>query len=267
MTPVLLPALAFSIAQLSDIMTACFQQYVVPLSVTPDAFATRFGSEGISFHDSVVWMQGENPVALALVTIRSQRARIAAFAIHPAHRGKGLAKPMMAALLSRLAEKNYTPLMLEVIGENSAAVALYQSQGFQITQTLRGFTARTSHSHIPPLTTDTTDALLRAIWRAPAEEIPWLLDPLSFPALPCLVVRNDHHAWGVIDRLTATPQLRYLFVEPAFRHQGRGRALLEKIAAQYPGIRTPVSVPEKFSPLFSKAGYQQMALWQYEMQR
>jgi len=71
----------------------------------------------------------------------------------------------------------------------------------------------------------------------------------------------------VIDWLTGAPQLRYLFVEPDFRHQGQARSILGKINAHYPGIRTPVSVPERFAPLFIQAGYQQVALQQYEMVR
>lgn len=268
MSPVLVPAFNFSIVQLSEIMMTCFQQYVVPLSITPQYFATRFGAEGLNFNESVVWRQGEQPIAIALVTTRHQQARIAAFALSPAYRGKGLAKPMMATLLSRLTEKNYTQVALEVIAGNSAAVALYQTQGFEITQTLLGFIGQTSPQQpASSLHTATADALLRAIWRAPQEETPWLLDPLSVPGLPCEVIHENEQAWGVIDHLTEKPQLRYLFVDPALRHQGLGSALLARINAQYPGIRTPVSVPERFAPLFSKAGYQPLALRQYEMKR
>lgn len=268
MSPVLVPAIHFSIVQLSEMMNACFQQYVVPLSVTPDYFAARFGSEGLNFTASAVWMQGDSPVALALVTTRSHSARIAAFALHPDYRGKGLAKPMMAALLSRLAEQHPVQIALEVIAENHAAVALYRTLGFETRQTLLGFTGQASpDGPTSALPTAPTDALLRALWRAPQEETPWLLDPLSFPALPCQVVHHNQQAWAVIDWLTGSPQLRYLFVAPEWRHQGLGRALLAKINAQYPGIRTPVSVPERFAPLFIQAGYQQVALQQYEMVR
>lgn len=268
MSPLFVPASHFSIVQLSEIMTACFQQYVVPLSVTPDYFAARFCSEGLNFNESAVWMQGEQPIAIALVTTRGLRARIAAFALHPDARGNGLAKPMMQGLLSRLAEKNYAEVALEVIAENRAAVALYQALGFETRQTLLGFTGEASPGDpTNPLPVATTDALLRAIWRAPQTEMPWLLDPLSFPALPCQVVRDGEHAWAVIDWLTGSPQLRYVFVEPGFRHQGRGRTILGKINAHYPRIRTPVSVPEGVAPLFLQAGYQQVALHQYEMAR
>lgn len=266
MSPAFLPALNFSIVQLSDIMNACFQQYVIPLSVTPDYFARRFGSEGLNFHQSGVWMQGDQAVAIALVTTRSRGARIAAFAITPDFRGQGLAKPMMAGLLSRLAAENVGQISLEAIADNTAAVALYQAQGFQIKQTLLGFTGPASSAgSAAGLAVTSTDALLRVIYRAPQEEIPWLLDPISFPALPCEVVSGGEDAWAVIDRLAGTPQLRYLFVDPAFRRQGRASALLGRINAQYPGIRTPVAVPEKFAALFRRAGYAQLALKQYEM--
>lgn len=266
MSSVFVPALHFSIVQLSDIMNTCFQQYVVPLSVTPDYFATRFGAEGLNFQHSGVWMQGETPVAIVLIATRGREARIAAFALNPDFRGQGRAKQMMTAVLSRLAAEHIGPIWLEVIGGNTAAIALYETLGFRITQTLLGFSGPgPSPGSAPPLEHTPTDVLLHAIWRAPQEETPWLLDPLAFPALPCEVVGNGEPAWGVIDRLTGTPQLRYLFVDPACRRQGLGSDLLASIGAHYPGIRTPVAVPQRLAPLFHKAGFEPMALTQYEM--
>lgn len=259
-------ALNFSIAQLTDILGLCFADYFVPLSLTPEVFATRFGSEGISFEDSCVWLRDNAPVAIAIVVRRAAKARLAAFAIRPEFRGHGLAKQMLSPLLSALAKKHITQVSLEVIAENVAAVALYQSLGFRIRQELRGFKGpRAANLSSAPLEMADPEALLRAVYSAPREETPWLLDPIAFPDLPCQVIRDDHHAWGVVTTFTQTPQIRYLFVEPAFRHQGRARKLLRKINTQWPGIGTSVVVPESFTPLFRAAGYDQVALTQYEM--
>ena len=57
-------ALHFSAAILTDILERCFQDYFVPFSLTPEAFAQRFGSEGLSYEDSCVWLRGDEPVAI-----------------------------------------------------------------------------------------------------------------------------------------------------------------------------------------------------------
>lgn len=240
MSPEMVPALSFSIVQLSEIMTACFRQYLVPIAIGPGYFAARFGAEGINYAESRVWMQQGEPIAIALVTTRDIRARIAAFAISPDWRGKGLAKPMMAALLSQLAARHYVQVSLEAIEENSAALALYQTQGFQTVQRLVGFQGSTpADAPATALLPAAPDPLLRAVWRTPPQEIPWLLDPIALAGLPCQVWRDGEHAWAAIDQLTATPQLRYLFVDPEYRHRGLATAMLRKINTLTPASARP----------------------------
>lgn len=95
-------ALHFSFAELTDILERCFEDYFVPVSLTPDAFALRFRAEGMSVEDSCVWTVDGEPAAIAIITRRANAARLAAFAISPAFRGKGLAKPMLAPLFETL---------------------------------------------------------------------------------------------------------------------------------------------------------------------
>lgn len=261
-------ALNFSIAELTDIFVLCFQDYFVPVSLTPEMFAARFCPEDISFADSRVWLQDNAPVAIALIARRTSEARLAAFAVRPEFRGKGLAKLVLPPLLSSLAQQGVVRMSLEVIKDNTSAISLYQSLGFRITQALFGFKGQaTPRDSASSLQTASVDALLRAVYSAPAQETPWLLDPLMFQVLPCRVVKDGDHAWAVIATLTETPQIRYLFVEPAFRRQGLASQLLMKINAHYPGIGTTVAVPESFMPLFSKSGYAPMAISQYDMQK
>lgn len=258
------PAYALSITALTEILGRCFQDYFVPFTLTPEQFAARFIAEGLSFADSCVWYADNEPVAIALITRRGNRARLAAFAIQPGWRGKGLTKPMLGALFAGL--KDVTSLSLEVIRENAPAIALYESLGFSIARELCGYQGKLVEP-VDALAAGSLDGLLCAVYRGPAENTPWQLDPLSFPSLPCQVVKDGEHAWGVIATLTATPQLRYLFVDPAYRHQGLARQLLQKINAQYPGIGTPVAIPATFASLFEGAGYQEMVITQYEMVR
>ncbi|MBM3073094.1 N-acetyltransferase [Lelliottia sp. RWM.1] len=259
-------ALHFSVAELTGILERCFQDYFVPFSLTPEAFALRFSSEGVSLEASRVWLRGDEPVAIALINRRANTARLGAFAIIPAYRGKGLARGLLSPLCESIKAQGITHFYLEVLRENSAAIALYRSLGFHLTQGLWGFKGDVRGVHINgELNAATTDELLRAVWSAPAEHIPWQLDPLSLPLLPCQVFREDSGAWAAITTNAPIPQLRFLFVEPTSRGQGHARQMLQHLNARYPGISTPVAVPEHFAPLFAAAGYQPLAITQYGM--
>ena len=80
-----------------------------------------------------------------------------------------------------------------------------------------------------------------------------------------LEIRDNKHAWCAVAELMGQPQIRCIFVEPAYRHQGRTRRILMKINARWPDICTSAAVPETLEPLFIAAGYQANSLCQFEM--
>lgn len=259
-------ALHFSFTELTDILGHCFQNYFVPFSLTPEAFALRFGAEGMSVEDSCVWLQDGEPVAIAIIARRDSIARLAAFAIVPALRGKGLARSMLAPLFAALKTKGVARLYLEVIAENNAGIALYKSLGFRDAQALHGFKgSSTENPQGAKLHSATLDSLYHALFSAPPETTPWQLDPLALRSLPCTVLNTGRGAWAAITTHGPAPQLRYLFVEPASRGKREAQRMLQALSEQYPGISTPVSVPERLTPLFFAAGYTQMKIMQREM--
>lgn len=259
-------ALHFSFTELTDILGRCFQNYFVPFSLTPEAFALRFGSEGMSVEDSCVWLQNGEPVAIAIIARRDSLARLAAFAIIPDLRGKGLARAMLAPLFAALKTKGVTRFYLEVIAENHAGIALYTSLGFRDSQALHGFKGSSPENALgAKLHTASPDALNRAVFSAPSQATPWQLDPLALRSLPCTVLNTGQGSWAAITTHGPAPQLRYLFVEPASRGKGEAQRMLQILCEQYPGISTPVSGPERLTPLFLAAGYAQMEITQREM--
>lgn len=259
-------ALHFSAAMLTDILERCFQDYFVPFSLTPEAFSLRFGSEGISYEDSCVWLRGDEPVAIALITRRAGAARLGAFAILPEYRGKGLARGMLTPLFAAQKAKGISRFYLEVIHENTAAIALYEALGFRVSQGLWGFKGEITDVPMSgELREATLNDLLRAVWSAPHEHTPWQLDPLSLPLMPCEIISDGAGAWAAITAHSTKPLLRFLFVEPASRGKGHARRMLQNLSALHPGICTPVAVPERFAPLFTSTGYQPLAITQFEM--
>ncbi|HHL3766313.1 TPA: GNAT family N-acetyltransferase [Klebsiella pneumoniae] len=280
------PATQFSSVQLTDILNACFEAYLVPVTQSVEGFVQRFSAEGMSLVDSRVWLAGDEPAAIAIVARRGSAARLAAFALRPAWRDKGLGRKLMQELLMLLQQQGIETVFLEVIRDNHAAVALYQSLGFTRRYGLCGYLSTELLAPVPGVLQlyPTLSLLRRAIEESNSQlpfyptlsllrraieesnsQLPWLLDPLTFATLPCQVVTLEQRAFAVLTTAGSRPVLSFLWVEPAARRQGLARELLMALAQQFPGIGTSVTVPETFTPLFAAAGYAALTLKQYEM--
>ena len=260
------PATQFSSVQLTDILNACFADYLVPVTQSVEGFVQRFSAEGMSQIDSRVWLAGDEPAAIAIVARRGNMARLAAFALRPAWRGKALASKLMQELLMLLQQQEIEAVSLEVIRDNHVAVALYQSLGFTRRYGLCGYLSAEPLAAAPgALQPYPILALLRRAVEESNSQLPWLMDPLTFATLPCRVVTLEQRAFAVLSTSGSRPVLQFLWVEPAARRQGLAQALLMALAQQFPGIGTSVTVPETFTPLFAAAGYAPLSLQQYEM--
>ncbi|HHJ0005015.1 GNAT family N-acetyltransferase [Raoultella planticola] len=259
-------ATQFSVAQLTTILSDCFEDYLVPVSLPLAVFVQRFSSEGLSLLDSCVWLDGETPAAIAIVARRGDEARLAAFAVCPAWRGKGMGRRLMTPLMTSLREQGVRRMWLEVIRENYAAVALYQSLGFVVHHGLCGFVStRAEDAAAAVLEEGDVLPLLRRAGAESNGRLPWLMDPFTFATLPCRTLTLNQQAFAVLATLTSTPQLQFLWVEPSVRGRGLAHEMLRALARQFPGLSTSVIIPESFTPLFSAAGYATLALKQYEM--
>ena len=65
------------------------------------------------------------------VMVRPPTADIQTIAVAPAHRGRGLARALLGRLLSIADAGACTEVLLEVRADNDAAIALYDSEGFE----------------------------------------------------------------------------------------------------------------------------------------
>lgn len=107
MTVIPVSALECSITELCRILADSFNESLTPFALPPEMFASRFISEGLSLEDSFVWLVNDNPAAIAIVTRRMDKARLAAFGVLPEYRSQGLAKQMLTPLFTSLKEKSY----------------------------------------------------------------------------------------------------------------------------------------------------------------
>ncbi len=152
----------------------------------------------------------------------------------------------------------------EVIRDNHAAVALYQSLGFTRRYGLCGYLSAEPLAAAPGVLQPYPiphcfDAPLRRVTVSSR-----LMDPLTFATLPCRVVTGTA-------RLRGTEHLGLTACTAVFMGGTRrpspwaGASAADGAGAAVPGIGTSVTVPETFTPLFAAAGYAPLSLQQYEM--
>ncbi|ELY4125796.1 GNAT family N-acetyltransferase [Cronobacter malonaticus] len=260
------PALHWSSEALASMLCRCFDGYLVPFQLDGAAFAYRFGAENVCLNASRIWLAGETVVALALVARRGWRSRLAAFAIHPDWRGKGVGKTLMTQLLDEAHERGEKSMTLEVIVGNDAGQALYERVGFTCEKTLVGFQAHSPAAFVNTqalMPCDPHDIAQRMA--AQVEDLPWLMAPETAQALPGMGFSLDDKAFAIIATGFAQPQLRALWVAPQARREGRARQLLSLLHERFAGLMTPVAVDQRLAPLFEQSGFRIQPVRQYEM--
>ena len=124
MTPRLRPATEGDIGAIARIERSCFAD---PWS--EESFRRLLGGPSAIFH--VVGYPPEFDVAGYVIAFTiGQDAELLNIAVHPEHRGKGLAGQMLDALLIELRARGVRTAFLEVRESNNAARGLYDSRGF-----------------------------------------------------------------------------------------------------------------------------------------
>ncbi|NBJ09322.1 GNAT family N-acetyltransferase [Microvirga arsenatis] len=270
------PALAFTISALAEIMTACFEGYVVPQTVNGEMFNARFRRESLDLRASRVLMEGERPVALILVARRGWTARIAAMGIVPSHRARGLGRSALGEVIDDLRGLGDRRLVLEVIDSNEPAIRLYSSLGFRTRRRLIGYRRPAGPEASPPMA-DLVEVDPLIVARRVAEEgppdLPWIMAPetLAAGAAPARGLSLAGEAFAIVEPV---PQpsglaLRTLVVSRNARGRGLGEAMIRALAAAHPGQDLLISAnfPEDLVPGFMvRMGFDRTPIGQFEME-
>src|SRR5215210_1225766 len=171
------PVAACTAAQVTDALTKSFEGYVVPVNISAGAYERRFRPENVDPFASYAYFWKIAPVAVVLVARRGWTSRIAAMAVAPGVRGKGLGKRIMQGVIDEAVERGDRFVLLEVFEHNTPAVKLYEGLGFEPLRRLVGY------HHRPGAAPDGADALSKldplALARVVAREgktnLPWML--------------------------------------------------------------------------------------------
>jgi ribosomal protein S18 acetylase RimI-like enzyme len=122
---------------LAAAFNAAFSDYVVPMTITADGLAAMQRRRGYAADVSFGAYDDGRLVGFVMTCLEGDRAYNSGTGVVPAHRGAGLARRLVDAVIASVQARSYT---LEVIETNAPAVALYRRTGFVETRKLQVWT-------------------------------------------------------------------------------------------------------------------------------
>jgi ribosomal protein S18 acetylase RimI-like enzyme len=268
------PVAECTAAEVADALTKSFEGYVMPVNVTAEGYEHRFRPEHVDPFASYVHFREVGPVAVVLVARRGWSSRIAAMAVAPEARGKGLGKLIMQDAIDEAVQRGDRSVLLEVFEHNTPAVKLYEGLGFKPVRRLVGY------HHDPggasPEAADNLTELdpldfARVVAREGEPGLPWMLaaETLSGAVSPARAFHLEYGAYALIGDPAASVIPLAAFVVPrAHRRSGWGTRLMQALFARYPDKpwSIPQIVPEELAPAFFKrCGWDLMDTNQLEM--
>ena len=130
MAVTLRPSTDFTTAELAELFTASYEGYFVPFKVDEATVGYMVEVFDLDVAGSLVALDGDTPVGLANLGLRGERTWLGGVGVVPSHRRGGIGEQLTRALMDSARERGATEMLLEVITENTPAIALYEKLGF-----------------------------------------------------------------------------------------------------------------------------------------
>jgi GNAT superfamily N-acetyltransferase len=254
----------------------CFQGYLVPMRLTAERYEMRSRAENQDPFASKIYYSKGAPAAVAMIARRGWTSRLAAMAVAPDFRGRGLGKNVMKVVLEEAVLRKDRTMILEVFEQNPAAVSLYTGLGFRPVRRLLGYDfnpqgAGLRASDAEPLHEIDPLMVARLIATEGEPDLPWMLMPETLAAAthPFQALHLNEIGFAIVaDPNAEKIVLRGLLVRKAHRGQAWGLRILAALEARFADrpLTFQALVPENMAPgLFHRAGWEQQKLNQFEM--
>lgn len=264
------PASDYPLPDLVNYLNQGFENYFVPIQFNVSQFLVMVRRDGIDLPSSRVLLADGIPSGIALIARRGWTSRLAAMGISTDTRGKGAGSWFMKELIREADEREEREMVLEVIEQNSPAVALYKKSGFEIVRRLVGFIRRDAEEKgTGPLEEIDLRTMGGLITHFGIRDLPWQLSGESIAQMnpPARAYRNGP-AYIVLSNPEAENVAVWsLLVEPEARGKNLGADLLRNVIAHYAGRtwHVPAIFPEEFAKIFEQAGFEKEELSQWQM--
>jgi ribosomal protein S18 acetylase RimI-like enzyme len=165
----------------------CFQGYLVPMRLNAERYEARSRAENLDPFASKVYSAGQSPAAVAMIARRGWTSRLAAMAVAPDFRGRGVGKHVMKIGLKEATVRKDRAMILEVFEQNPAAVSLYTGLGFRPIRRLVGYDFKPQGADLGGSDSERLheiDPLIvaRLIATDGEPDLPWMLMPETLAA-------------------------------------------------------------------------------------
>jgi len=128
----LVPATAFSPARLATLLNQAYADYYLPIWLDEPRILRMYREADVALPYSVVAVIDQEPVGLALFSLRGEQGWISGVGVLPSFRRQGVARRMLGYLQDQARRLGLRRVLLEVLIQNEAGLALYQSMGFKL---------------------------------------------------------------------------------------------------------------------------------------
>jgi ribosomal protein S18 acetylase RimI-like enzyme len=126
----LVPAAELSFDRLARFLNLAYDGYYFPIHLNVTQFEWMCYQEDIDLGKSVVAMVGEQPIGIALLSIRGRSGWVSGVGVMSSMRRRGVAAWMLRHVQATAQAESLQTLQLEVLVQNKAGLALYQQAGF-----------------------------------------------------------------------------------------------------------------------------------------
>jgi GNAT superfamily N-acetyltransferase len=260
-------------ARAADLLNDAFADYFVRIPFSEASLGLAEKMDDVRPALSPVVLLGGQAVGVALVACRGRESRVAGMGLLLSARGRGAGRALVGHLLAAARARGDRRMVLEVIGQNEAAIRLYEAAGFTRQRRLAGFAGLvpTGLAADAALVETTVRDVAAAIAREAAVDWPWQISAETIARLPAPAVGYTlDGAWTVVLNPAGPASVfRGLAVEGGERRDERTARLLRAVMARHPAAtewRMSALLPEEFAGGFTAAGLARTELYQWQME-
>jgi ribosomal protein S18 acetylase RimI-like enzyme len=254
----------------ASLITVGFSDYVVPIVLSAAGLLAMARQDSVDLDASRVALEDGEPVGVALIARRGRASRLAAMAVVPAARGRGVGEAWVRRLLEEARARGGRSMSLEVVEQNGRAVRLYERCGFRVVRRLVGYEGKPVVEGAPaPLVETDTHEVARLLVAHGPPDLPWQLsgETLAQATPPATAYRLEGSFLVLADPAAPRVTVRALVTLPEARRRGMAWTLLRAVVARHPDRewRVPAIWPETPGGLFERLGLRRSELSQWQM--
>jgi GNAT superfamily N-acetyltransferase len=142
-------ARSLSPAERAALFNAAYEGYLLPFHIDEQQLAFMDNAFDLDLDASRIAFRDGEPVGLGNLGLRGEDAWIGGVGVVPSARRSGVGEALMRALHEQAQERGVRRVWLEVIVENTGALALYEKLGYELVRDVEVWTLPAADGELP----------------------------------------------------------------------------------------------------------------------